>query len=595
MHSLQSPSRNSQTRARGAAPRLLSPRVIITKVQATVRRIFSISKTKDPRRRKPTNDTFDEWVAVGHHSKEFDAWVNFSCHSGELHGKRDFGRCSRPAAIEKLPNEVLLEVFDTLRHLTLKSPSSSSVPWQWHRLTHVCRRWRSLIFASPHLLDLRLVYTYQKPVRKTLDLWPPLPVAICYPRLTPIRSLAPQDEENVIAALKHPTRVCEINLNMTRSLLSKSSPLMRVSFPELEHLRLRSQDAMRPLFLPTTFLAGSAPRLRDIHLDRTAYPTLPLLLLSTPDLVSLCLDEIPSAGYFPPEALVNGLSGATQLKSMKIHFLPPTSRPEHINSPLPPQNRILFPNLTELHFSGCGEFLEDLVSRMRAPALKQFNTTLFEQPTFEIPQLCQFIDLTEALRSPHQTSIRLSDDDISIIHEFQSPSVPSTTATTATPTSTLPPPSPPPYKFRLQLACDDLDRQTSMLVHVCQQLSSLLSNVERLDVEASPLLFIWRNPDETDAFQWLELFRQFKGVKKLDVSGTLVPSIAGALERVIGSGNDGLGGNSSAVQDLLPALCDLHLSGSTSTSSSLSIKPFLAARERSGNPISVYWGVDDDV
>ncbi|KAI0291180.1 hypothetical protein B0F90DRAFT_1779209, partial [Multifurca ochricompacta] len=52
--------------------------------------------------------------------------------------------------------------------------------WEWHRLTHVCRRWRYLIFASPHRLDLRLLCTNGTPVRRTLDCWPALPISIQY-------------------------------------------------------------------------------------------------------------------------------------------------------------------------------------------------------------------------------------------------------------------------------------------------------------------------------------------------------------------------------------------------------------------------------
>ncbi|KAH9968522.1 hypothetical protein BGW80DRAFT_1337992, partial [Lactifluus volemus] len=37
-------------------------------------------------------------------------------------------------------------------------------PWKWHRLVHVCRRWRHIIFDSPRSLDLQLFCTYGTPV-----------------------------------------------------------------------------------------------------------------------------------------------------------------------------------------------------------------------------------------------------------------------------------------------------------------------------------------------------------------------------------------------------------------------------------------------
>jgi hypothetical protein len=42
---------------------------------------------------------------------------------------------------------VVLEDYDRVKRLR----------WTWHRLVHVCRRWRSIVFASPNYLDLRLV------------------------------------------------------------------------------------------------------------------------------------------------------------------------------------------------------------------------------------------------------------------------------------------------------------------------------------------------------------------------------------------------------------------------------------------------------
>ncbi|KAH9963476.1 hypothetical protein BGW80DRAFT_1351168, partial [Lactifluus volemus] len=37
-------------------------------------------------------------------------------------------------------------------------------PWEWHRLAHVCRRWRHIIFDSPRSLNLQLFCTYGTPV-----------------------------------------------------------------------------------------------------------------------------------------------------------------------------------------------------------------------------------------------------------------------------------------------------------------------------------------------------------------------------------------------------------------------------------------------
>src|SRR5947208_15219502 len=81
------------------------------------------------------------------------------------------------STIDKLPEEVLLEIFDTYRqvikhvysydHLKLRAErrhqyESLLVPiyerhWNrkhgWFKLIHVCQKWRHIVFASPHGLQ----------------------------------------------------------------------------------------------------------------------------------------------------------------------------------------------------------------------------------------------------------------------------------------------------------------------------------------------------------------------------------------------------------------------------------------------------------
>ena len=456
-----------------------------------------------------------------------------------------------------LPDELLVEIFDSHR---LAIMDDSSGPWKWHRLAHVCRRWRHIIFTSPRRLDLQLVYTYKNPVRKTLDLWPVLPISISYPKSSPNRRLVSEDEENVLAALKHPDRICEIDLSMSRQLALKSAGSMGVSFPVLERLYIRSQDTIRPLNIPIGFLGGSTPQLRDIHLVSASFPTLPVLLLSCQALVSLQLDDIPIAGYFSPEQLAISLSGMAQLKSLRLQFIPPNSHERSLDVTLP--SRAILPALTEFEFKGNCEYVEDLVSRIDAPALEQINVTFFEQPAFGIPRLSRFISRTKEVKSPHHTSIRLTEDDITITQYFRRPTSDSGT-------------------FRLQIPCEELDRQVSLLIHVCRHLSELLSGVERFDIRALPRLSM--EGDEMDTTVWLELFRPFRGVKKLEVTGGLVSSIASALERVTGE----------MARIVLPAMRDLHLFDSPSVPAS--IEPFIAARQLCNRPVAVHYEREDSL
>jgi hypothetical protein len=83
-----------------------------------------------------------------------------------------------------LPDELLLEIFDAYRqHFRDHDLWNGRVLWL--ELTHVCRRWRRVVFASFCRLDLCLVLTRQFGDRghmKTIlsPRLPPLPITIDY-------------------------------------------------------------------------------------------------------------------------------------------------------------------------------------------------------------------------------------------------------------------------------------------------------------------------------------------------------------------------------------------------------------------------------
>ena len=79
---------------------------------------------------------------------------------------------------------------------------------------------------------------------------------------------APEDNDNIIAALKQSDRVISVSLTLTNSLLEKLSTISG-PFSQLEELILVSQDNLQ-LTLPSTFRWGS--RFRTLHVTRTAIP-----------------------------------------------------------------------------------------------------------------------------------------------------------------------------------------------------------------------------------------------------------------------------------------------------------------------------------
>jgi len=71
--------------------------------------------------------------------------------------------------VSALPDNVLLEIFDLYLYLMqffVPSRPSPQLPDLWHTLVHVCRRWRCVVTASPRRLNLRLLCTEKRPVKR---------------------------------------------------------------------------------------------------------------------------------------------------------------------------------------------------------------------------------------------------------------------------------------------------------------------------------------------------------------------------------------------------------------------------------------------
>jgi hypothetical protein len=82
--------------------------------------------------------------------------------------------------IRTLPDHVLLEIFEI--YLGKDDPDKFDDYHnydEWQTLVHVCHRWRCIVFASPHRLNLKLFCIPQRSVNsKMLDIWPTLPIVV---------------------------------------------------------------------------------------------------------------------------------------------------------------------------------------------------------------------------------------------------------------------------------------------------------------------------------------------------------------------------------------------------------------------------------
>ncbi|KAH9171380.1 hypothetical protein EDB89DRAFT_1972326 [Lactarius sanguifluus] len=475
-------------------------------------------------------------IAQGHHKKQQNV-----CAHGESY--------RHETTIDMLPDDVLLDIFDLCQE-----NSQYIAVWKWHLLVHVCRRWRQIVLESPRRLNLRILCTYGTPVRKNLGIWPILPIVIDY--RSSGNGITPNDEDNVIAALEHPDRVCRLGLDVTGSQLEKMATVMQWPFPVLTRLEisLDDDDGNTPV-LPSGFLGGAAPRLRTIYLHGTPFPALQTLLLSTNDLVELDLHEIPPTGYISPEAMVACLAALPRLDTFHIGFRSTTSRPDRLHPP--PAIRTVLPALTSFHVQGASEYVEDLVSQINGPKLDRISIVYLPViwlVDFQVAQLSNFIDRSVCAKLPPfgHVEVTLFSDWVTCdmyhadLQVWDCPPV------------------------RIVLLSDGTDWQVSHTAQLLSQLSATLSNVVHLKLKAGRDNHQLKDSDDVE---WLLLLQEFSNVRTLQVSRILAGRFALALEDI----------TEDMVAEVLPSLDSIRVVGQPASS----IEKFLAIRQRSGRPVTV--------
>ena len=308
--------------------------------------------------------------------------------------------------IQTLSDEVLLRIFRCFLESSLRS---------WPILVHICRKWRHLVFASHRALQLRLFCTHGTPVLKALDCWPTLPIVVEYGGFSALNPPAPEDEGDILAALKRSDRVSSIHLTVTKSLL-KNLPSIRGKFSKLEDLVLHSQDG-KHLFLPSKIRSGnwSGTHLRVLHLTRVEFSAPFRLLSSSRDLVDIQLHDISNNRFLSPNALAGALSGMARLRSLSLSFLSTTAYQTTI--PLSKKcvvNHVVIQSLSCLKYRGASSYLDNLSARLDAPYLADIEITFFNDPPFNISNLGEFINRTGLLKLRRRADILCSERAISI-------------------------------------------------------------------------------------------------------------------------------------------------------------------------------------
>lgn len=412
-----------------------------------------------------------------------------------------------------LPDHVFLEIFDFfLRDPTASSPTRHASNWQ--TLVHVCQRWRRIVFASPRQLDLHLHCSSKTPVLKNLVIWPvTLPLTLNY---TLSGNHVSRNEDNIAAALAHPSRVHRIAISGKAPTIKKVVANMRKSFPALTHLDLvQNQDYPPFPVIPRRLLGGSAPRRQHLRLQSVSFPRLPSFLLSARNIVTLQLKNIPQKGYISPEAMAGSFSVLTRLTTLSISFDDDAFMPDPQTNRTDPPIRVILPALSEFHYRGCSEYLEGFLAQVDTPRLNHIKIEYVSVgiQLIRALKLSQFVERTENLKLDKFTRAKVIFYEDNSYFELGSLQGKCSQAHLSLEVC---------YKESLLV-------QVSYMADVLGQLAGQLAvfpDVDDLSTRGCHVIDL----EEIGITQWLPFFHLFPTVQALRLSGGVTTSILSALE-----------------------------------------------------------------
>ena len=423
----------------------------------------------------------------------------------------------------------------------------------WYRLAHVCRRWRNIILGSASYLDLSLVCTYDTPIADMLTHSPHLPLVVDYFHKT--RDITADDEEGIIFVLKQRERVLRFRLHAPVTSLQKLIAAMGDEFPILEFLVIErsNEDDSTILIFPETL---QAPHLRSLSLIGFALPIGCQLLTIAVGLVTLNLHMVHPSTYFQPNTLLQWISLMPQLEMLAISFTFPTPSRD-VGRQLthtPIIANATLPDLLHFQFRGVPTYLEALVHRMTTPRLDTLLIDFYNQPTFCVPHLLQFLNAAENLTFGSAKFV-FSDGGVNVwVYPREEIEM---------------------YGIAICVLCWHLDWQVSSMAQISNSLSKVLSAVEHLTLEHGDHSHSSEEHNEVDRTEWRRLFRPFSNVKTLRIQDGIVEDLFRCLQLEDGE----------LPLEILPELQELRYYGSGDFGDG--ITSFVDARRNAGRAITL--------
>ena len=224
---------------------------------------------------------------------------------------------------------------------------------------------------------------------------PPFPIIIDHFPTDNDNCATANDVEGIVLALEHRDRVRRIRLRISVSM-EKVVVLMDGEFPMLEYLCVGPSHNMWFPF-PKTF---QAPQLRHLISFKSTCPIGSRLLSSAAmRLVTLSLVNIPPATHVQPDELLDRVSLMPQLEILWIELDRFFS--EHYSNlgvtDMQNAPHVSLPNLRFFQFGGFTAYSEAFFSHIVAPHLEVVRIISWEEQTFSVPYLLQFMNTSRYL------------------------------------------------------------------------------------------------------------------------------------------------------------------------------------------------------
>jgi hypothetical protein len=337
---------------------------------------------------------------------------------------------------------------------------------------------------------------------------PPLPLIIDYFSLK--MDITSEDEQGIILALERRDRVRRVRLLVPFPRLQKIIPAIDAEYPALEYLITgpSTQDNSMAVMLPERF---QAPRLCHLLLKGFALPMESRLLTTAVGLVTLTLILDHPSTYFQPNSMLQWLSSMPQLESLRINFLYHVSDDdmEWQLMQMPTMTRVTLPSLRRFVFRGASAQMGALAPWLTTPCLEKLEID-FNQPTFSVPPLLQFMETTDNLRfDSAKLEFDFSKGRILVGMYFREEAE--------------------RYALSMFVYYWHLNWQVSFLAHIFDSLGQIFSTVEHLTFEHKLPGWSRKKHIEVDRSEWRRLLRSFNNVKTLCVNGRLVKELSRCL------------------------------------------------------------------